>query len=300
MIGIYKITSPSSKIYIGQSIDIQDRERKYSQKNCKNQVRLHRSICKYGWESHLFEIIEECDINILNERERYWQDFYNCIGEKGLNCNLINTSELKKVHSDETKNKIGKANKGKKRTEEDILKMSERMKGRFYGEKHPMYGKKHSKETLMKISELKKGNKNMLGKKHSKETKKKLSDIFKGFKHTEEAKNKISESLKGRIVTKETRNKISESNKGTVFSEDRKEKISKALTGRKIPKEVLIKRSKTISRGGNYKARLIINIETGIYYDCIQDAADSVNMNRSTLNNYLCGNRKNKTSFIYA
>jgi predicted GIY-YIG superfamily endonuclease len=33
MIGIYKITSPSGKVYIGQSWDIYDRWKKHKQKN---------------------------------------------------------------------------------------------------------------------------------------------------------------------------------------------------------------------------------------------------------------------------
>jgi group I intron endonuclease len=88
MIGIYKITSPSSKIYIGQSIDIERRFKNYkSLSQTKKQVMLHYSFKKYGINNHLFEIIEQCSIESLNIRERYWQDYYNVI-EDGLNCLL--------------------------------------------------------------------------------------------------------------------------------------------------------------------------------------------------------------------
>jgi hypothetical protein len=30
-----------------------------------------------GVENFSFEIIEECDKSLLNEREQFWQDFYN-------------------------------------------------------------------------------------------------------------------------------------------------------------------------------------------------------------------------------
>ena len=41
VVGIYKITSPSGKIYIGQSIDIQKRFKHYKQlHNCKNPEKL--------------------------------------------------------------------------------------------------------------------------------------------------------------------------------------------------------------------------------------------------------------------
>ena len=86
MIGIYKIISPSGKVYVGQSINIESRIKKYASCNCKLQVRLYSSIKKYGWENHIFEILEECSIEELNSRERYWQDQYECIGKNGLNC----------------------------------------------------------------------------------------------------------------------------------------------------------------------------------------------------------------------
>ena len=31
---------------------------------------------KFGPEALMFEILEECDRNKLDEREDYWQDFY--------------------------------------------------------------------------------------------------------------------------------------------------------------------------------------------------------------------------------
>ena len=71
MIGIYKITSPTKKIYIGQSIDVNDRFTKYKRLNCDNQTILIRSFRKYGVDSHKFEILEECLESELNDKERY-------------------------------------------------------------------------------------------------------------------------------------------------------------------------------------------------------------------------------------
>ena len=48
MIGIYKITSPSNKIYIGQSIDIEKRFYYYRKLYCLKQVKLYRSFIKIG------------------------------------------------------------------------------------------------------------------------------------------------------------------------------------------------------------------------------------------------------------
>ena len=90
MIGIYKITNPKGKIYIGQSIDIEKRKLQYKQLNAgvKQQPKIYNSLKKYGWEQHIFEIIEECSIEQLDERELYWGEYYNVLGKKGLVCRL--------------------------------------------------------------------------------------------------------------------------------------------------------------------------------------------------------------------
>ena len=114
-IGIYKITSPNNKIYIGQSSNIENRIKGYKKDKTKykKQIRLRNSFDKYGVENHIFEIIEECKFEDLNKRERYWQEYYDVLGKKGLNCRYIDTSLKKSVLSEITKNKIKLANVGK-------------------------------------------------------------------------------------------------------------------------------------------------------------------------------------------
>jgi len=69
---IYKITSPSSKVYIGQTINISNRKCHYKKLHCHKQKSIYNSINKYGWENHLFEIIEEVSNEQLNDREKHW------------------------------------------------------------------------------------------------------------------------------------------------------------------------------------------------------------------------------------
>lgn len=119
MIGIYKITSPTGKIYIGSSNDIENRFCKYKRLKCKTQTKLYNSFIKHGVENHVFEIIEICSINVLLGRELYYGKLFNVLDKhKGLNCRLPKAGEIGKFMSDETKQKIGKANsiiqKGKK------------------------------------------------------------------------------------------------------------------------------------------------------------------------------------------
>ena len=124
MIGIYKITSPLGKIYIGQSIDIDYRFYVYKKLKCKQQLRIYNSFLKHGVDNHVFEVIEECNVEFLNERERYWQDYYNVLGKKGLNCILVSTNECSKVLSKETKSKISNSLFGFKHTEESKGKIN--------------------------------------------------------------------------------------------------------------------------------------------------------------------------------
>jgi group I intron endonuclease len=82
--GIYKITNPDGKIYIGKSKNIIKRFEDYKSLNCKLQPEIYDSLKKYGWFYHTFEVIEECDIDVLIIREQYWINHYGSINQ-GLN-----------------------------------------------------------------------------------------------------------------------------------------------------------------------------------------------------------------------
>ena len=146
--GIYKIISPSNRIYIGQGTSIDNRWRDYKSYNTKtkNQTKLWRSFVKYGVENHIFEIVEECPIEELNCRERYWQDFYDVLNE-GLNCILQECGEKRREFSNDTRKKISLWNMGRKPSKEQRLKTSIRMLGNTYSN-----GRIKSEEEKTKIS----------------------------------------------------------------------------------------------------------------------------------------------------
>jgi len=128
MIGIYKITSPTNRVYIGQSKNLKYRFDTYRRlhKDVSVSPKLYRSLCKYGYANHKIEVIEECTLELLNIKERYWQDFYNATSEKNLNCILTKTEEKKGVHkplSEERKKQISLIHKGKKYSEETKQKI---------------------------------------------------------------------------------------------------------------------------------------------------------------------------------
>ena len=87
MIGIYKITSPTGKIYIGQSIDIERRWNEYKKLSCSQSKKLYNSLKKYKPENHLFEILEECNVDELNSKEEHYILLHNS-HINGLNIKL--------------------------------------------------------------------------------------------------------------------------------------------------------------------------------------------------------------------
>lgn len=120
MVGIYKVTNPKGKVYVGQSVDIP--KRWVGHRNIrvlKSLPKFYNSVKKYGIEKHIFEVIVCCKIEELNDLERYYQEIYNSM-TNGLNCKLTDTSTQKTVFSEETKQKISKALMGKKLSKEHI------------------------------------------------------------------------------------------------------------------------------------------------------------------------------------
>lgn len=110
IVGIYKITNPKGKVYIGQSVDIEKRWKMHKGLYGSKSNKLKRSLIKYGISEHLFEVIEECSVEQIYEREIYWIEFYNSV-EKGLNIleggqGVKMTESIKKKISEKKKNHI--------------------------------------------------------------------------------------------------------------------------------------------------------------------------------------------------
>lgn len=190
---IYKIsTNVNNKIYIGSSKYFPSRKTQHLhnlRKGTHHSIILQNHVNKYGIDVLLFEIIEHCNSDNLIQREQFYIDtlnpFFNIrkIAEsnKGLKRTKEQIEKMKKnriykkgyknskehnlkikeskaksnyKHSEETKAKISKGNKGKKRSEEFIENLSKRMDGFKHkestkkklsinkiGDKNPMFGK---------------------------------------------------------------------------------------------------------------------------------------------------------------
>lgn len=115
-IGIYKLTSPVGKIYIGQSWDIYDRWKDYEQLRINSiGPKLYNSLRKYHPKRFKFEIIHELPLDVSQEvmdryENLYWMN-YRDLGFIMLNTRECNGSKGK--HSIETKKKMSDASLGK-------------------------------------------------------------------------------------------------------------------------------------------------------------------------------------------
>ena len=153
--GIYKITSPTGRIYIGQAVDLNRRISKYSMNSTyKKQPKLKNSFLKHGVENHQFDIIEYCSEEDLNCSERFWQDEFDATSKTNLNCVLQDCGEKRKVYTEELRKKISDSK---------------------LGEKNPNWGKKMSQETIDKRNSNP-YRKTTKGKAHSEETRQKMRD----------------------------------------------------------------------------------------------------------------------------
>ena len=155
--GIYMWTSPSGKSYIGQSVDLQ--KRKWAFLHFSDRYggqKINRARKKYSHKSLWnYKVLEYCGIDKLDERERYYIELYDTINN-GYNCESGGNEN--KIVSDESKQK-----------------MSEAKKGKYCGENSPLYGKHLTEEHKSKLSKAKKGENNpMYGKHRDDETKDKI------------------------------------------------------------------------------------------------------------------------------
>ena len=197
----------NGKKYIGQH-----KSKKFDNWYLGSGVVFKQAIKKYGKENFCTRIIEKIETNKddLNDREKYWIEYYDAVKSKEYYNNSCGGEEkkwqgfnraiklgLKEHHckkrklSQETKEKISKANKGKKRTEEQRRQFSEAHKGKPAWNK----GKKTPVEIREKLSKAHKGQKAWnKGKSFSVESRKRMSLSKTGTKYIN--KNGIVKSVK--------------------------------------------------------------------------------------------------------
>lgn len=226
--GIYIIVNTQSGyIYIGQAQSLRKRwneHRRDLNKGCHHNEHLQRSWNKYGEKSFKFQVLENCSLEQLNEREQHYLDVYMA---KGICYNMSPDAITTRGyhHSEETRRKIGEASRN--RTDETRYKLSMAHKGN-----KSRTGQTNSPETRRKISESNRG------KIVPPEVRRKISEAHKGKPMSEVARKNMSMAMKGRVahnkgkpMSEEHRKKL----KGRIVSKESRQKISDA--NRKITDE---------------------------------------------------------------
>lgn len=116
-IGIYSITAPSGKLYVGMSTtSIEYRWKKHKDRLIRNNhhcIGLLRAYNKYGLENLKFEILEEIDESISSEiilqKEQEWWDKYKAEGKVLYNGRPSGKGSVN--HTEETRRKISDSTK---------------------------------------------------------------------------------------------------------------------------------------------------------------------------------------------
>lgn len=124
MQGIYKLNYPNGKIYIGQSSNI--KRRMYEHNNINRLKNHYNTPCdlaiqKYGRfeEIEILELVD--DINLLDEKEKYWIKYYQS-NNKDIGYNLTPGGKALR----------GENNSRSKLTDDEVLEIR---KKRFLGER---------------------------------------------------------------------------------------------------------------------------------------------------------------------
>ena len=169
MIGIYRVTNRiNGKSYIGQSKNIESRLKYHQTANRESNLAIRNDLIKYGSENFLYEVLEECDVTCLDEREGYYirtlKPEYNTKGftEHGIHYN--DESTRAKIRSSaklwwknlpsETKEKITRNNlTGRKKGYHLTSEQKDRLRKANLGKKQSTETKEKRKETMRKLKD---------------------------------------------------------------------------------------------------------------------------------------------------
>ena len=205
--GVYIILNTvNGKRYVGSSINVQGRISDHKirlSREVHGNSHLQRAWNKYGSNTLSFEIIEECSCNRLLEREQHFIDLYESMNQKhGYN---QRGAERWGEVTDEVREKISVAAKGKHKSPEHCAKIGDANRRRVF-----------SSETRAKMSASNRR------RHHSAEVKAKIGAAQRGVSKSPEHVAKIVAFHTGRKRSVETREKISASRQGKPWSAARR------------------------------------------------------------------------------
>lgn len=112
--GVYRILNKTNnKVYIGSSVNLKKREYKHFwmlKKNTHDNQFLQNSFNRYGLENFVFEVLENCDSNLLINRENYYITNYKS-NDNNFGYNLATVNEFRRnTFNDNVKLNLSKYN----------------------------------------------------------------------------------------------------------------------------------------------------------------------------------------------
>lgn len=201
---VYKHTSPSGKVYIGITSKV-PRKRWSNGNGYLNNDYFTKAIKKYGWNNFKHEILYIGLSKVEAEQKEIELIAFYKSDKNDYGYNIQHGGSSVGKHSEETKIKIGIANKGRMPWD---------------------YGKHHSKETREKIS------KNHFGIKPNEETRLKMSVAKKGKKQSKEHINKKAKSCSKKIKCYELNKEFPSITKASEITNIHKNSLCNCLKGR--------------------------------------------------------------------
>ena len=264
---IYKITSPSNRVYIGLTSNLKQRVYNYKMCYCKHQKMLFFSIKKYGFDNHLIETIDtfKSDAKYAYGKEIFWIKSYMTNRHKFPEQNGLNlTNGGDGIH-------------GYKHTAETIEK-----------NRRSRIGKKASEETKKKMSVARRGKKRNVF--YTEAQREALRERGRRLVHTEESKRKIGLASKG-----------NQYGKGHIKSQEQIENHRKLMMGNKYGKGPSEKNKKAI-RESLYKTRkpiFQIDTEGTVIREFVGVAEAQRILNVNNISGVLTGKLKHSGGFIF-
>ena len=153
---IYRIINPVGKIYIGKTTRLNDRISYYRNNQASDQKIISRSISKYGWDNHIFEIIDTAPSDQLNELEQKYIQEYNSFhyeNENGMNLTKGGEGTFGRIPTTEQREKLSKSLQGRSHSDET----KQLMKSIKIGKPSNFTGYLHTDESKQKIGLANKG-----------------------------------------------------------------------------------------------------------------------------------------------
>ncbi len=150
---IYKITSPSGKIYIGQTKRTIEKRLSEHLKCTGSCILLENAIKKYGTDKMDVEVLIQINDEKLDDYETKFIELYDSLEPKGYN---IRSGGGCGIHSVESRKRMSEAKRGEKNHNFGKPRSDEAKEAISHaksGEKHHFYGKTFDMEHKIKLSE---------------------------------------------------------------------------------------------------------------------------------------------------